>query len=89
MLKAGLHPSLILLDVRMPLMDGCDVLNVIQRDPDLAEIPVALMTAGPERDLAPGALLLRKPLDFDTVIGLVSEHCGRPPELDLRDSRPA
>lgn len=38
-------PDLILLDVMMPMMDGWEVLRRIRRAPDLAAVPVVLVTA--------------------------------------------
>lgn len=49
--KAGLelarshHPSAILLDVSMPVMDGLMVLQSLRTQPETALIPVALLTA--------------------------------------------
>lgn len=37
-------PSLILLDIKMPGFDGFEVLTRIQRDDDLASIPVVMLT---------------------------------------------
>jgi DNA-binding response OmpR family regulator len=37
--------SLILLDLRLPGLDGWSVLREIKRDPDLAAIPVIVLTA--------------------------------------------
>jgi CheY-like chemotaxis protein len=44
---ATLHPfpSLVLLDVRMPRMDGFEVLAHLKRDPELMKIPVIMLTS--------------------------------------------
>lgn len=42
-------PSLILLDVTMPGMDGLQVLEVLRDDPALATIPVILLTASGDK----------------------------------------
>jgi len=39
------EPSLILLDVRLPDLDGYAVLEQLKRDPELADVPVIVMTA--------------------------------------------
>ena len=41
----NITPDLILLDIMMPVMDGYELLNVLQRDSRLAKIPVVVVTA--------------------------------------------
>ncbi|MBI1256789.1 MAG: response regulator [Chloroflexi bacterium] len=53
------HPSLILMDVNLPDIDGLEVTARIKSDPDLAAIPVVALTANAmhgdrERCLAAG-----------------------------------
>ena len=38
-------PSVVLLDVRMPRLDGFEVLAHLKRDPDLMKIPVIMLTS--------------------------------------------
>jgi CheY-like chemotaxis protein len=76
-LAAGLRPHLILLDVQMPLMDGRDLVDELQRDPELRSIPVVAMTAGNYR-VPSGLRLLKKPLDLDEVLRLASRYSGAP-----------
>ncbi|MFO0927699.1 MAG: SpoIIE family protein phosphatase [Gemmataceae bacterium] len=47
---AALTPDLILLDVMMPDMDGLETLRRLRGDPQLAEIPVILVTSLDDRD---------------------------------------
>lgn len=50
--RAGGNPILILLDIKMPKMDGLEVLRVIKSDPALRTIPVVMLTSSrEERDL--------------------------------------
>ena len=44
-LRAGLRPAVILLDLMMPVMDGWDLRTEQLRDPELAAIPVLIVTA--------------------------------------------
>ena len=42
------HPTLILLDLKMPKVDGLEVLRQIKGDPELKMIPVVVMTSSRE-----------------------------------------
>jgi DNA-binding response OmpR family regulator len=47
--SAQVHrPELILLDVMMPEMDGWEVLKLLKADEEVADIPVAMLTARTE-----------------------------------------
>ena len=39
------HPDLILMDIRLPGMNGLDATRIIKDDPELKEIPVVALTA--------------------------------------------
>jgi two-component system response regulator len=64
-------PKLVLLDLKLPKVDGMQVLKQIKGDPRTKTIPVVLMTSSrEERDMASGYDLgvnsyLQKPVDFD------------------------
>ncbi len=46
------NPVLVLLDLKMPKVDGLEVLHQIKNDPDLKAIPVVILTSsGMEKDL--------------------------------------
>ena len=51
-LAHALRPRAILLDVTMPGMDGWSVLSALKADPELAKIPVVMVTFVSERGLA-------------------------------------
>jgi len=42
------RPNLILLDIIMPTKDGFQVYEVLKKDPDLARIPVVMLTSLPD-----------------------------------------
>lgn len=46
------RPDAVLLDIRMPLMDGWSVLRTCQRDPLYAAIPIAVMSDSREAQAA-------------------------------------
>lgn len=68
-------PCLIVLDLVMPGMNGWDLWSSLRDDPELADIPVLVVTAAPET--IPGVRVLRKPIDVDRLLGAIAEHCGR------------
>lgn len=64
-------PKLVLLDLKLPKVDGMEVLKQIKGDPRTRTIPVVIMTSSKEeRDLVAGYNLgansyIQKPVDFD------------------------
>src|SRR5204863_7477007 len=62
-LRAGSSPCMVLLDLMMPVMDGYNFLVHQQNDPALAQIPIAVISAGRsiEIDRLAGATLLPQP----------------------------
>ena len=80
MLKSGTRPSLILLDLKMPVMDGWGFCEALAADERLASIPVAILTASAIYDTLPhrrnGAGLFTKPVDFQRLLSLVRRFCG-------------
>jgi len=70
-------PCLIVLDMRMPVMDGPQFRAALLREPRLAGIPVVIVTAF-DPPAAANLLALRvfrKPLDIDAFLGTVRENC--------------
>src|SRR5689334_17123464 len=70
-------PDMILLDLKMPKMDGMEVLEELQNDVCLRKIPVALLTSSQmDEDLLrqykiPIACFLQKPLTLDRILDAV------------------
>jgi len=68
------RPSVILLDLMMPIMDGYAFLDQRRKDPVLASIPLAIVTAGHgvDRDrLGDGVDIVRKPFDVPRLVGII------------------
>ena len=49
-LTQRLKPDAVVLDVRMPVLDGFDVLTSIRRSADIGQVPVLMLTACKEED---------------------------------------
>jgi CheY-like chemotaxis protein len=46
--RSGGHPAVVLLDLKMPKVDGTEVLRHIKTNPELKQIPVVIMTSSRE-----------------------------------------
>jgi CheY-like chemotaxis protein len=62
-LMAGERPTLILLDLNMPVMDGRQFREEIQRDPAMAGIPIVTVSAARDADAVEAAGCVRKPFE--------------------------
>ena len=82
-LAKELRPTVITLDVLMPRMDGWAVLTALKSDPDLAEIPVVLLTIvdDPNMGYSLGASdCLTKPIDRNRLAAVLAKYrCDVPP----------
>ena len=79
-LRSGPPPSVILLDWMMPRCDGACFLHQQRQDPDLAGIPVVLLTADP-RALADATAAgvearIAKPPVLDDLLSVVARYAG-------------
>lgn len=77
--EASTLPSLILLDLMMPVMDGFEFRTQQTKDEELAQIPTVLLSAHgqiEQRAKAAGMeYVLRKPIELDDLLRLTREHC--------------
>ena len=75
----GRTPSLILLDLAMPVMDGLEFRDVQRSDPELARIPVVIISAdhGGENEASRLAVegYLAKPFELDALLATVDRYC--------------
>jgi CheY-like chemotaxis protein len=80
-LRDGLRPDLILIDLAMPEMNGWQLVLELSADPDLREIPVAILTAfdqsrieHPQPFRSAGTLL--KPCRKTDLTSILERFCG-------------
>jgi CheY-like chemotaxis protein len=78
-LRRGTLPSLILLDLMMPVMSGMQFLAERQQDPALAAIPVVLLSAdrnSQEKVLSTAPVeYLEKPVRLTDLLDTVERYC--------------
>jgi two-component system, response regulator len=73
------RPNLVLLDLRLPRVDGLEVLRIIKTTPDLLRIPVVILTSSDaESDIVKSYdyyanSYIVKPLDFKTFTKLMKD----------------
>lgn len=73
------RPHLVLLDLRLPKVDGIEVLKQVKGSEELKSIPVVILTtSAAERDLAQAYQhyansYLTKPVDFDSFSNLLRD----------------
>lgn len=89
------HPVVILMDIKMPRMDGLETLRAIRADPALKRIPVVMLTSSDQSpDLQASYALganayVVKPVDFDHFteairqLGLFWALLNEPPPEDV------
>jgi len=79
-------PNVILMDLRLPDMDGTDAARMLRAEPRTARIPIVAVTALPldARDSwlfdAGFAGYIVKPIDTDAFPDVVRRYCARGPD---------
>ncbi len=87
-LARELRPDAITLDVMMPGMDGWAVLSALKADPDVADIPVVMLTIVDDKNLgyALGASdYLTKPIDRERLVTVLKKYRRDLPVLVVDD----
>jgi CheY-like chemotaxis protein len=71
------RPAAVILDILMPIMNGREVYEAMQKDPRLARIPVLVSTSDPSR--APsGVLTMKKPINLTNLLATVRSFFDQP-----------
>lgn len=77
--RPGGNPAVVLLDLKLPKVDGLEVLERVKSDPDLKVVPVVMLTSSREErdlvrsyDLGVNAYVV-KPVDFNEFVAALKE----------------
>ena len=77
-LRGGVRPAVILLDLMMPEMSGWEFRGEQLQDPELANIPVVILSATPDVQRTAEEMnasgWVRKPFDLDELLEIVQEN---------------
>jgi CheY-like chemotaxis protein len=81
-LQEGMRPCVVVLDVRMPGMDGWQVWDRIKGDHELTEVAGVILSADVADDDRARAVgireFLRKPITGKALVAAIERHCGHP-----------
>ena len=77
------HPDLVLLDLRLPDLDGFDVCKVLADNPQTCDIPVVILSGMERPDVirrsrsSGGQFYVRKPYDPNVLLVLIQTALGQ------------
>jgi len=79
-LEAVGPPSLCIIDLVMPVMNGWQLCAELARRPALARVPVLLVSANSHVDAPPAGLetvhVMKKPISFDRLLEYLEHYCA-------------
>jgi CheY-like chemotaxis protein len=68
LLETGTRPRLILVDLMLPYVSGCELITYLQRDPELRFTPTIVITGVPKNQVRVVAdAVFSKPVDFSEL----------------------
>jgi CheY-like chemotaxis protein len=89
-IRARGRPRLILLDLRMPRLSGRELIEVLHRDPQLASIPIVVLSgdlAALDNVVGLGAqAYLRKPIELEELYRVVGQAAEASPDVGASSS---
>ena len=83
------RPSLLVLDLVMPVMNGPQLLERLREERIAEGVPVAIMTAAMPgaSTLPPADAYLSKPFDLEELLQVVGRHAGPPGDVEAGSTR--
>lgn len=79
LIRGGWTPALVLVDLKMPVMDGWGFCEELEADEEIRDTPVAIFTASAAVGVLPhrrvDAGFFQKPLDFNRLIKVANRFC--------------
>ena len=78
-----LQPDVIVMDLNLPGVDGCEATRRLKNQPETKDIPIVVLTADPkkksrEKALAAGCDEFElKPIDFEGLVGKIQSLLSR------------
>jgi CheY-like chemotaxis protein len=69
-------PALALVDLRMPVMDGVELIEALRRDPRYARLPIIAFSAAAMVSVPSGVLLLSKPIGIARLLDAIRHVSG-------------
>lgn len=71
-------PSLVLLDLMMPIMSGAEFLDAVRKDPRYCDIPIIVMSAwSPASNMEGARAVVRKPVEMKRLLELIDQHASK------------
>jgi CheY-like chemotaxis protein len=70
------RPSIVILDLMMPEIDGWSVCDELANDPELATVPVVILTGDAQiRDERRGRVpIVKKPIELANLLAVIEKH---------------
>jgi len=74
-----IHPDIILMDLRMPIMDGLQAIQELKKDPAVSNIPVVVISAwankkNREEAIEAGAIkFIEKPTNYNQLLATIKD----------------
>lgn len=73
-LSTGLLPGLVIVDLRMPVMSGWELVEVLRGDPELRKLPVVVLSADLDGRRLDVTAFLSKPVRPEHLLATVEGH---------------